>query len=99
MSRKAYIKNNQVVLIDSSEMFIYETCIFAYYKGYFSLCNKAYFSSLVEIKGVVECFWKTPHIQICSELFAAPEKWLIGNGYVEYIKPEKVKRTKNKLKT
>lgn len=96
--RKLYVKNGQSILADPSNMFVYQTLVYANYKGYCSLCNSQYHTSTSEIDGVVGVFNKTPHIQICSELFAAPEFWLIENGFSEYIKPDKTIKstTKNK---
>jgi hypothetical protein len=92
-----YIKNGQTVLVDSSHLFVYQTCVYAFYKGYFSLCNSQFYSCHKEIQGVVGSFFKTPHIQICSELFAAPEKWLIDNEYVIYSRPEKISKVKHNI--
>ena len=91
---KTYIKNGQTVLVDSSNLFVYETSVYVYHKNYFSLVNKKYFSSVKEIDKVVGSFWKNKNIQICSELFSAPENWLIDNGYDLYQKPEKIKKVK-----
>ena len=93
---KTYIKNGQTVIVDTENLFVYETDVYLYHKGYFSLIKSKYYSSPVEIKNVVGSFWKNKHTQICSELFSAPEKWLIDNGYMLYQKPEKIKRQKSK---
>lgn len=91
---KTYVKGGQTVIADPSNSFVYETSVYLVNKGYYSLCNKKYFSSKNYIEGVVSSFNKTRHIQICSELFSAPEQWLIDNEFIRYIKPEKVKRIK-----
>lgn len=93
-----YIKDDLTILVEPSGLFVYETSVYLYYKDYFALCNQKYFSSSREINGVVESFWKTPHIQICSELFAAPEQWLIDNGFTRYTKPEKDEKVTNNVK-
>jgi hypothetical protein len=85
----SYIKNGMTVLVDTENLFVYEVSVFVYYKNYFSLINKKYFSAPNEINGVVGSFFKTPNIQICSELFSAPEQWLIDNEFLKYIKPQK----------
>lgn len=90
-----YTKDKEFVLVDKSNLFIYETSVYLFHKDYYSLCNQAYNSSPKFIEGVVSSFWKNKHIQICSELFAAPEQWLIDNEYTRYIKPEKIKRVTN----
>lgn len=83
------------MLVDESNRFIYETSVYLYHKNYFSLCNKKYFSSSKYIEGVVSSFFKTKNIQICSELYAAPEQWLIDNEFTRYVKPEKIKKITN----
>ena len=93
-----YIKDGVIILLDPSDNFIYETSVYVHCKGYFSLCNKKYYSSIKELEGVVGIFNKTPYIQICSELFAAPEKWLIANGYIRYVEPKKIHKSKLKTK-
>lgn len=91
-----YIKDNQTVLVDSDNLFTYESCTYLYHKNYFSICNSKYFSSPKEIEGVVSSFWKNSHMEICSELFSAPEQWLIENNYIRYIKTKPDKKTKTK---
>ena len=81
---KTYIKNGQSVIADSSNLFVYETTVLVRFKNYYSMVNKKYYSSPKEIESVVGSFWKNKYTQICSELFSAPEQWLIDNGYVEY---------------
>ena len=91
-----YVKDDQVVLVDSSNLFVYESCTYLHHKNYFSLCNKKYFSSPKQIEGVVSSFWKNSHTQICSELFSAPEQWLIENNFIRYIKTKPDKKVKIK---
>ncbi len=90
-----YTKDKEFVLVNKENLFVYESSIYLYYKNYFSLCNQKYFSSVKFIEGIVNTFRKTKHIQMCSELFSAPEQWLIDNNYIRYIKPEKIKRVRN----
>lgn len=97
MENVTYVKNGQFVLIDEGNSFVYETSVYLYHKNYFSLMSKKYFSSNKELEKVIGSFWKSPKIQICSELFSAPKQWLIDNGYVVYQKPEKIIKNK-KLK-
>lgn len=96
LPHKVYIKDKQTVLVDISDCFVYETSMYLYYNKYFSLINKKYFSSKNEINGVVGSFWKNNNIQICSELFSAPETWLINNNFTRYIKIKKDKTVINK---
>jgi hypothetical protein len=93
-----YIKDDLTILVEPSGLFVYESSVYLYHKDYFALCNQKYFSNPREINGVVESFWKTPHIQICSELFAAPEQWLIDNGFTRYTKPKKDEKVTNNVK-
>ena len=94
--RTLYVKDKQTVLVDTS--FIYETCVYLYHKGYFSLINSKFYSSPKEINGVVESFFIKKNVEICSELFAAPEQWLIDNQFTRYVKPTKMKKVTNKVK-
>ena len=93
---KVYHKNGQFILIDKDDSFVYQTCVYVRYKNYFSLIKNVYFSSPKEISGVVGTFYKTPNIQIVSELFSAPKHWIKDNGFSLYIPPEKTKQVKNK---
>ena len=70
--------------------------VYVYHKNYFSLCKQDYYSCPNEISGVVGSFFKTPYIQICSELFSAPEQWLIDNKFNRYVKPKKIKKIETK---
>lgn len=90
-----YTKDKEFVLVNKENLFVYESSVYLYHKNYFSLCNQTYFSSTKFIEGVVSTFRKTKHIQMCSELFSAPEQWLIDNEYTVYTKPEKIKRIRN----
>jgi hypothetical protein len=87
-----YIKDKQIILVDLDNVFVYEVTKFCYYDKYFALSGKKYFESIKEIQGVVGSFFKTPNLQICCELFSAPEKWLKENGFQEYHRPIKVKK-------
>jgi hypothetical protein len=89
------MRHGETVLVEDSNTFVYETSVYLYHKNYFSLCNKKYFSSPKYIEGVIGSFFKTKNIQICSELYAAPEHWLIDNEFTRYVKPEKIKRITN----
>lgn len=87
-----YIKNGEIILVDIGGSFVYETSVYLYYKNYFSLSNKKYFSSPKPIDGVVGSFFKTKNIEICSELYAAPKQWLIDNEFTRCVIPEKIKK-------
>ena len=91
-----YTKNELAILANPSNLFIYETSVHVHYKNIFYLAKKVYYSTLKEIEGVVGSFYKTPNIQICSELYAAPEKWLIDNKFKRYEKPQKITKSKTK---
>lgn len=93
-----YIKDKQIINVDPSQRFVYETSVYLYYPNYFSLSNQKYFSSLVEIKGVVGSFFKKKYIQLCTELIAAPEYWLLENNFVKYTPKVKKQKIINKKK-
>lgn len=88
-----YVKNGVAVLAYST--FVYISEVYVVYHRHFSLVNKQYYRSAVEIEGLVSIFWKNKHTQICSELYAAPKKWLEDNGYQLYEKPIKITKPKN----
>ena len=92
-----YVKNGIAVLAYST--FVYVSEVYVFYNKYFSLINKQYYKSSTEIEGVVGIFWKNKNTQICSELYAAPKKWLEDNEYKLYEKPIKITKTKNGQKS
>lgn len=87
-----YIKDKEVVTINEKGLFVYETQVFVYYDNFFSLTNSEYNTSEFPISNLVKSFWKTPNIQICSNLCSAPEKWLQDNDYIRYIFKKKKKK-------
>ena len=93
INERTYVKNGLSVI--SFDRFVYVSELFGYYEGSFSLLKKEYFVADKEIPNVVSSFWKTKNLQICGELYAAPEKWLIENGWEKYSppikKPKKIK--------
>ena len=89
---KLYMKDSKIVSVGNS--FMYETFVYLKTKLSCMVVNSAIFISEKEIENVVECFKKTPHIEICSQLTEAPEQWLLDNEYREYQKPEKIKRVR-----
>lgn len=96
LSFKQYIKNGEVVFANPDNVFIYETNVYSYYSNLFCLSNSTQYKSAIPIEKVVRSFWKTPHIQICTDLFAAPERWLRDNGYsLVKEKPKKQRKNKN----
>lgn len=91
-----YIKGDQSILVNDDNKFVYESSVYMYYKNRVSLVKKKYYSSNKEIEGIIESFFKTPHIQLCSELYSAPKKWLEENGFSEYKKDADVKTNSKK---
>ena len=89
-----YVKDKESVLINTNNLFIYHVSIFVYHKKYFSLCNDKYFSSKNEVENLIQSYFINPYIEIYSELFSAPEKWLREQGFRVYVKPEKIKKIK-----
>lgn len=89
-----YEKNGVFILKDTENRFVYQTHVYLYHKNYFSLIKNVYYSSSIEIKGVVGSFFKNKHIQIVSELYSAPEFWIKENDFKLYVPPEKIKRIK-----
>jgi len=91
-----YIKGKQTVILNTNNLFVYESCVYTHYDNYFALSNKKYFTSKTEIEKIKESFFKTKHIQICNELYSAPEKWLIDNGFIVYVKQLKLIKKNDK---
>lgn len=89
-----YIKENKAVRVDSCNRFIYEVMVFVWYENIYSMVNHKYFSSEVEIKGVIESYFVTPNIEIYCKMYSAPLQWLIDNDFILYIKPAPKKRKK-----
>ena len=87
-----YVKNKESVLIDKENRFIYEVIKCIYYKNIYSvLDNKLYYSEK-EIKSIKDSVFISPNIEITCKIFAAPKDWIINNGFILWIKPEKKKR-------
>ena len=99
MYEEYYKRGDQISLVNNDGKFIYEVNVYAIGKNYFSLCNTAKYSSYVAIDGIVDSYFILPHVQICAELFSAPEKWLKENGFIQMKKELKVKKPKNVKKT
>ena len=98
-------QNNQIIyqndekeFVLEGKQFIYETNVFLRYKKYFSLMNSQLYCSDKFIENIIPTFKVSPHVTICSELHTAPKSWLLDNGYVEYHKPEKIKKVKSNKK-
>lgn len=89
-----YINNDKAIRLDSCDRFIYEVTVFVWYENIYSMINHKYFSSEVEIEGIIENHFITPKIEICCEIYSAPKRWLIENDFILYIEPEKKKRKK-----
>ena len=89
---KTYIKDSKIVFAGSS--FIYETFVYLRTKQQCMVVNSARYESITEIPNIVEYYRKSPYIEINSQLVEAPEQWLLDNRYVEYHKPEKIKRVR-----
>lgn len=91
------MKNGLVVNTDPE--FVYEVSVYAYHNRYFSLCNKEYFQSKVELP-IISSVWINKHTQMCAELYAAPEIYLIDEGF-ELVTKENInvkKTQKNQRK-
>lgn len=95
---ESYIKEGLVILASPSNLFVYETCVYAYYKNMSWLAKREYYTSNKVIEGVVDSFYISKNIQICSELYSAPLKWLTDNKFIKYEKTKKIKEIKPKTK-
>lgn len=94
MEENIYVNKRNSAFINTNRKFVYEVCVYCYYKNYYSIVNRAYYSSDVEITNYVRSFFRDPHTEIRCELYSAPLPWLLDNGYTKYQKPDKKKSTK-----
>ena len=93
-----YVKEDQSALADDCKRFIYEVSTFVRYENIYNMANHNLFTSEKEIPNIVRSFQMTSYIEVQCELYAAPKEWLLENGFILYVKPEKKKRTL-KIKT
>lgn len=94
--RSSYIKDDQIVLQDICNRFIYEVFVFVHHKNIFSTINHKYFSSQVEIPNIIENYQIADYITVNCTMYTAPLRWLLDNNFELYIKPEKKKRISKK---
>lgn len=94
MKPKTYVKDDEAALINHSGRFVYEVLVYVNHEGILSLHNHKLFSSDHPIQNVVRFTKITKYIEVECCLYSAPEKWLIENGFIVYVKPEKKKRIK-----
>lgn len=78
--------------------FVYVTTVNLYANKYFSQVNKTYYESKTEIKNIVSSLWKNKHIEICTELYGAPMKYLVENDFKLYEVIPKNKKQKSEQK-
>lgn len=83
--QKEYIKKQELIVSNNLSIFIYEVSVYIHFKNLFFLANSKMYSSKVPITNIVQDYWKNKHIQICCNLYSAPEKWLLENDYKEYV--------------
>ena len=98
MAEEIYVRNKETAFVNIGNKFVYEVTVFCHYKNYFSIIDRKYFSSNVEISNIVPHFFRDPHTEICAEIYSAPIYWLLENDFVKYVKPDK-KVIINKIKT
>lgn len=77
--QEAYIKDDEVVFVGNT--FIYEVCVYNYFKNYFSLVNSALYESKVFIEKTVRSIFINKYTEICCELYQAPKEHLEEHGY------------------
>lgn len=77
--RDAYVKGDEVVFVGNT--FIYEVCVYNYFKNYFSLVNSAFYESPVFIEKTVRSIFVNQYTEIYCELYQAPKEHLEEYGY------------------
>jgi len=87
-----YVRDDEAALINNSGQFVYEVFIFINYDNILSLANHKLFYSDKPIDKVTRFFKYSDHIEVFCDLYSAPEKWLLDNSFVLYVKPEKKKK-------
>lgn len=94
MKTKVFVNDTESALINYCGQFIYEVSLFINYKGLYHIVNHKYYYSDKPIYNIQNIKQITKYLEIHCNLFSAPEKWLLDNGFIEYKKPEKKKRIK-----
>lgn len=87
-----YVKGDESALVNHSGQFVYEVFVFINYDNILSLANHKLFYSDNPINKITRFFKYSKHIEIFCDLYSAPEKWLLDNGFELYVKPEKKKK-------
>lgn len=91
-----YVKEDQSALVDDCKRFIYEVATFVRYENIYNMANHNLFTSEKEIPNIVRSLQITSHIEVSCDLYAAPKEWLLENGFILFVKPEKKNRTLKK---
>ncbi len=94
MKPKTYVKDDESALINYSGRFVYEVLVYINHEDILSLHNHKLFSSDKPIKNVIRFTKISKYLEVECCLYSAPEKWLLENGFIEFVKPEKKKRIK-----
>lgn len=89
-----YINENLLVFEDNCGRFIYEVFLFLQYDNVFSTVAHKYFSSDVEIKGIIQKMKLNKFLSYECSLYSAPLQWLKEHEFVPYVEPPKKKRIK-----
>jgi hypothetical protein len=92
-----YIKNKQGVLLDKTNKFVYEMCVYIKYNNIYSLALHKFFSSDRFLR-VQEDIKLNTYVSINTELHAAPLKWLARNNFKPYFNEQKIKTNKRPSK-
>ena len=96
MENNIYVNKHDSAFVNTNKQFVYEVCVYCHYKNYYSIMNRVYYQSNVEISKYVRSFFINPHAEISCTLYSAPLPWLLDKGYTKYQKPDK--KSTNKVK-
>lgn len=87
-----YIRGKKAVLLDKTNKFVYEMCVYIKYNNIYSLALHKFFSSDKFLR-VQEDTKLNTYTNINIELHAAPLKWLVKHNFKPYFNEQKIKIT------
>ena len=93
---KVYVKGDESALINYSGQFVYEVSVYINFQDTLSLARHSLFYSDKPIDKIVRFFKYSKYIEVFCDLYSAPEKWLLDNEFVLFVKPEKIKKDEQK---
>ena len=81
---EVYLRGHDIALINKNNEFVYEVSVFCKIKNYYSLINRALYTSKKELS-IVRTFQYNGYTIIRADLYSAPFWWLLENRFTKYI--------------